>query len=70
MAAFLDGLDLDDADGTNDTLDRHVLGAALRAGANRREIHQFHLELRAIDGDGKGRGPVLFRWVPPADRNT
>lgn len=66
MPAFLDSIDLDDGDRTRDTLNRHVLGAALRAGAHRREIHRFHLEFRAIDGDGKGRGPVMFRHVPPA----
>lgn len=66
MGPFLSSVDLEDGTATADTLNRHLLGAVLRANAHRRDAHRFHLEFRAIDGDGKGRGPVLFRWAMPA----
>ncbi|MER7331731.1 MULTISPECIES: hypothetical protein [unclassified Micromonospora] len=66
MEPFLTSVDLADGDATADTLNRHLLGSALRAGAHRSEAHRFHLEFRDIDTDGKGRGPVLFRWAMPA----
>ena len=63
---WLTTVDFDDGERTADKLDRHLLGAALRSGAHRTEVHRFHLEFRDIDGEGKGHGRVLFRWVPPA----
>lgn len=63
---FLTGLDLLDAEATADLLNRHLLGATLRSGARRDEEHEFHLEVRDINHEGKGAGRLLFRWVLPA----
>lgn len=71
---FLASIDLSNSDGsaetTAGTLNRHLLGAALRSGASRNQVHQFHLEVRDIDRDGKGAGRVLFRWVVPASEDV
>jgi hypothetical protein len=65
VAPFVTTLDLDDALGTRDLLNRHVRGAAARNGAPASELHLFHLELRETSG-GRGRGDVLMRWAMPA----
>ncbi|QKW15409.1 hypothetical protein [Verrucosispora sp. NA02020] len=66
---FLTAIDLEDGDKTGDTLNRHLLGAVLRSGSRRNTAHEFHLEVRDIDSDGKGRGPVLWRWAMPAEQD-
>lgn len=66
MPAFLAPVDLEDGETTKHTLNQHLLGAVLRAGSRRSDMHRFHLEFRDIDAGGKGRGSVLFRWVMPA----
>ncbi|WP_328344744.1 hypothetical protein [Micromonospora sp. NBC_00421] len=66
MQPFLTSVDLEDGDTTADTLNRHLLGAVLRANAHRSDVHRFHLEARDVDRDGKGRGSVLWRWAMPA----
>lgn len=66
MQTFLSNVDLEDGAATADSLNRHLVGAVLRANAHRSDAHRFHLEFRDIDADGKGRGPVLFRWAMPA----
>lgn len=70
MDPFLTSVDLEDGAATADTLNRHLLGAVLRANAHRNDAHRFHLEFRDIDDGGKGRGPVLFRWAMPAAEGT
>lgn len=62
---FLAGVDLDNAEATSDLLNRHLRGAVRRSGGRLDEIHLFHLEVRDITPDGKGRGQALFRWVLP-----
>lgn len=65
MQPFLTSVDLTEGESTANTLNRHLLGAALRDGSNRRDLHRYHLEFRDIDSDGKGFGRAL-RWVMPA----
>lgn len=65
---YLTAIDLADGDTTGTTLNRHLLGAVLRTGSRRSLAHEFHLEVRDTDTDGKGRGPVLWRWVMPAEQ--
>jgi hypothetical protein len=63
---FLASVDLEQAEITSDTLNRHLTGAVERLGGNRRDQHLFHLEVFDIDNSGKSRGQALFRWVLPA----
>lgn len=61
---FVTGLDLDNAEVTYNRLNRHLIGAALRAGGTRSDLHEFHLEFREMDGHGKPSGTRRI-WVHP-----
>jgi hypothetical protein len=63
---FVIALDLSQPGVAAAHLDRHLLGAVLRDGANREEAHLYHVEVRDTDGYGKGTGQALFRWPLPA----
>ncbi len=67
---YLTAIDLEDGENTGKELNRHLLGAVLRSGTSRSRAHEFHIEARDIDTDGKGRGPVLWRWAAPAEQDS
>jgi hypothetical protein len=65
---FTTALDLEAALSTHDLLARHLYAAVARAGGKPQvEAHLYHLEIRATDSQGRGRGNTLFRFALPVD---
>ena len=63
--AFLAAVDLTDLAAAGALLDRHLTGAALRAGAELADIHLYRLDARHVNDHGAGYGDVVFRWALP-----
>lgn len=63
-------LDLNDAAGTRDLLERHLIAAAERDRAPRAEAHLYHFEVREVFGDRAERRPLFKFSLPirPEDR--
>ncbi|GAA1680883.1 hypothetical protein GCM10009765_32570 [Fodinicola feengrottensis] len=64
---FVNMLDVADRDQLAELLERHLLAAADRAGAPRRDAHLYSLEIRDVDSQGSAYGKPLFQWALPMD---
>lgn len=62
--AFLQVVDLEDPDSAADLLNRHLIGAALRAGGTPSDLHEYVLEVYEPASGGR-RGDLLLRWALP-----
>lgn len=63
---LLETLDLADPIGVKDLLRRHLLAAAERDGAPRRDTHLYHLDIHEVH-DGRPDRRVLFTFSVPVE---
>ncbi|MEU7170279.1 hypothetical protein ABZ949_02160 [Micromonospora tulbaghiae] len=61
---IVDALDLNKPEAVKDQLTRHLLAVADRDGARRAEVHLYHLDVHAIDGERVSREPSFQFSVP------
>lgn len=65
VSTFLAVLDLANQEQLAVLLERHLLAAADRVGARRREVHLFSLDVREVNERCAGVNKPLFRWTLP-----
>jgi hypothetical protein len=60
-------LDLLDGEETRDLLERHLVAAAERDGARRKEAHLYHFEVREVYRDGRTEREPSFKFSIPVE---